>query len=458
MAETRSDFLVRATWDQSAYSPDLDPAAWMQLEIEPALRTQGQKIPADLVLVVDVSSSMNRSDKYPLVRHGLKQLFENLSNEDRLSLVIFSHLSEVILPLSGQTDFVDGLQKIDRSKLLFGKSTQMAPALGLALDQLELDGRKGAVRRVYALSDGELHDFEACQNLAPQLAQAGVEFHIYGFGNGFNVEQIATLSRCVPGGTCKPLVDTEKVVATFRSLGNRAANIAARNLQITVRFAHDVVAGDAFRFRPHAAWLGAITEGSTSDLVHSVEIGRSYSYLLEMRLPPQPIGPQKIASVTLTYETGGAEHMQREVVNVHRDSGGRVNSEVRRACDLCLGKREQDPASKLAAARARLELAREEHRDTGLIAALERQIERLLAEQRGQPEDADTVRMLFLGEFQGQLDRQYLEADSCTEMNFESPAQQSHAPPARLTAKDETATDAARKILEKYTRRGQQRE
>lgn len=420
------DFVIRTAWDQSAYAGDSDPAAWLLIELEPRATTRQAKVPADLVLVLDVSGSMRPANKYPLVRQGLLEFTGNLAPEDRIGIVIFSEGADTVLSLGdvaalgSRADAL--LQGVEGNALMFGNATRMAPGLAIALDQLDLEGRPDAVRRVYALTDGELHDHKACVALADRFAEAGAELHIYGFGDAFDVEQIATLSRRVPGGTCKPLVNTEQVVATFRYLGNRAANLVARNLQVTVRLAKQILPGDAFRFRPHPAWLGPIRDGVMNRLVPSVEMGRIYSYLLEMRLPPQSGGSQKVASVTLTYDSGNQEGLQRESVTVRRGGQGVPDPQVQRARDLCLGQREHDPRSQLAAAEARLELALAERRDPGLLKALRRQIEALRAAQLSDEELAAQL-LLEPGEVQqrrleiqpSDLDWRYLAADEATD-------------------------------------------
>jgi Ca-activated chloride channel family protein len=379
------DFSITASWDRTSYAAEDDPAACLLVEIAPRAVERDSKIPADLVFVLDVSGSMNRGDKYPLVRQAILELVGSVAPEDRVGFIVFSHEAASVLPLSDGTAVASHgralLAAVEGSPLMFGRSTRMAPGLVLALDQLELDGRAGAVRRVYALTDGEIHDQPVCINLADRFSQSGVELHVYGFGNGFDVEQIATLSRRVRGGTAKPLVNTEQVVATFRHLSKRAASLVARDLRVTVRLAGPVVAGDAFRFRPHPAWLGPIRDGAMNDAVPSVEVGRTYSYVLELRLPPQPEGSHKVASVTLNYDSASGEGLQRESLAVSRGPGGAADPVVLRARDLCVGQREKDPAANLAAVQARLELAREEHRDPGLIAALKRKIKQLLGDE-----------------------------------------------------------------------------
>src|SRR5262249_21745078 len=144
---------------------------------------------ADIVLVVDVSGSMRSANKYPLVRQALLEMAGNLALQDRIGLVIFSDGADAVLPLCAGSIVGSGadavILDVETSPLMFGNATRMAPGLGIALDQLDLDGRGGAVRRVYALTDGELHDHEACVALADRFAESGVELHIYGFGDAF---------------------------------------------------------------------------------------------------------------------------------------------------------------------------------------------------------------------------------------------------------------------------------
>ena len=46
--------------------------------------------PSNLVFLVDVSGSMDRADKLPLVKWGLQRLVEQLGENDRVAIVVYA--------------------------------------------------------------------------------------------------------------------------------------------------------------------------------------------------------------------------------------------------------------------------------------------------------------------------------------------------------------------------------
>ncbi len=96
------------------------------------------KIITNLCLVLDVSGSMNREDKYPLLRQAIPHLIAALSDEDYLTIILFSHSHDTIL--FGQVgrirDRVDKLLlSIDQSGVMFGHHTLLAPGLKVVVQK-----------------------------------------------------------------------------------------------------------------------------------------------------------------------------------------------------------------------------------------------------------------------------------------------------------------------------------
>ena len=383
-ADNQIDIRIQKDWAE--YSCE-DVLSYVLLEVTPSF-TAGSatdaKTPVDIVFVLDVSGSMDNPSKYPLMLEALRTMVRDLAPEDRLSIIIFSTTSEVICGLlDGPTlRETEGklISAMDHSPCKFGGWTNMASAIARAYEVLSTSARPNAVRRVYCLTDGELHDAAACRRMMARARGNVDDVHIYGFGRDFNVEQLVELVADAPGGTVKPLVETQAVVWTFHHLAKTASNVVARNLRLDVSFVDDVICGDLFEYRPREVHLGPIADVGPI-YIGSAERGRSYSFVFEVRLP-EVHGPSlsKIGTVTLEYLVGANLKPMRLSAAIELDRS-RVtkweNGRVATVRDLVLGLRETDQKAQLARCEARLALYRAENRDPALLAALERELQQL---------------------------------------------------------------------------------
>jgi len=77
-----------------------------------------------LYMVLDVSGSMNTPEKYPLLRQAIPQLIQSLSDDDFLTIVLFSKGYDLILsePIRAiRSKIKNILERIDHSGVMFGR-------------------------------------------------------------------------------------------------------------------------------------------------------------------------------------------------------------------------------------------------------------------------------------------------------------------------------------------------
>lgn len=369
--------------DFASYAWSDDSLAYVLVEMTPNFPpAEGQVIraPVDIVLVLDVSNSMDRPDKYPLLREAVCTLIDALVSEDHVAIILFSASSSVLWPLSPSTSLkqqrAELLAKMDRSPVMFGPRTFLAPGLMSAYEQFESRGRSSTIRRVFCLTDGELHDADRCSDFLKALQAQQTEIHMYGFGSEFDAEQLTQLIGKIPGSFVKPLVDTRDVNETFELLAFRAADAVARNLSIKFDLAQGTVPGDIFQFRPQENWLGSI-EKSKQRNIGSVERSRIYSWLLELRLPSSEgaettqVGTMRVQCF---FEPDGLYLQEIALVVSRSPKPGELSSRVVLVKDLLIGLREDDNLSQIRRTEASLVLCRAENRDPALISALEHQL------------------------------------------------------------------------------------
>jgi Ca-activated chloride channel family protein len=119
---------------------------------------QPRKSPRHLVVLVDVSRSMQASGRLENVQHGLRQLVRRLARHDRLSLVSFSEHAEVLIEDAGAQHAESLYQAIDALQIRGGTNIAVGLQAGdrVAADWAWIDGRD---QRVLLVTDG-LHELD----------------------------------------------------------------------------------------------------------------------------------------------------------------------------------------------------------------------------------------------------------------------------------------------------------
>ncbi len=151
--------------------------------------------PANLVFLLDVSGSMNSADKLPLVKTALSKLAGELSQKDRVSVVVYAGAAGLVLEPTNDTRKIrDALNRLEA-----GGSTAGGAGLKLAY-QIARDNRiEGGVNRVILATDGDFNvgvtDNKALIEMIEKERDSGITLTTLGFGTGnYNeamMEQVA---------------------------------------------------------------------------------------------------------------------------------------------------------------------------------------------------------------------------------------------------------------------------
>lgn len=155
---------------------------------------------SNLVFLLDVSGSMQDANKLPLVRESMKMLVRELSENDRVAIVVYAGASGLVLDSTtgDQKDMI--IAAIDR--LQAGGSTNGAGGLQQAYDVAMQHFVKGGTNRVILATDGDFNvgitDRSQLVSLIEDKAKSGVFLTTIGFGMG-NLKD-ATLEQLADKG------------------------------------------------------------------------------------------------------------------------------------------------------------------------------------------------------------------------------------------------------------------
>lgn len=170
---------------------ELAPTPWnpnthlLQIGIQ-GWKPQGRRPPSNLVFLVDVSGSMQDTDKLPLVKSSLKLLAGQLGADDRISLVVYAGSTGVVLEPTPGNDLAAIQSALDR--LEAGGSTNGGAGIALAYAMAEQAFIRNGNNRVLLATDGDFNvgtvDFDALVDLVEDKRRSGVALTTLGFGTG----------------------------------------------------------------------------------------------------------------------------------------------------------------------------------------------------------------------------------------------------------------------------------
>lgn len=151
---------------------------------------QGKEVPLDdippsnLVFLIDVSGSMNSTNKLPLLKSAFKLLVNQLRDVDKISIVTYAGAAGLALePTSDKNKILEALNNLNA-----GGSTAGGQGIKLAYKIAEENFIKKGNNRVILATDGDFNvgasSDQAMEDLIVEKRESGVFLTCLGFGTG----------------------------------------------------------------------------------------------------------------------------------------------------------------------------------------------------------------------------------------------------------------------------------
>jgi Ca-activated chloride channel family protein len=142
--------------------------------------------PANLVFLIDVSGSMQDSNKLPLLKSAFKLLVNQLRPQDRVAIAVYASAEGLALPSTGGSDKKTILEILD--KLEAGGCTAGAAGIQLAYRTAKENFIKNGNNRVILATDGDFNvgvsSTSELIRMIEQKREEGIYLSVLGFGGG----------------------------------------------------------------------------------------------------------------------------------------------------------------------------------------------------------------------------------------------------------------------------------
>jgi len=160
---------------------------------------KGYEIPSDnapganLVMLIDVSGSMQSPDKLPLAVQSMELLLSSLKPTDTVGIVVYAGAAGTVL----EPTLVKDKQKIIAAlrDLRSGGSTAGAEGIERAYQLAEAHFRKGGVNRILLATDGDFNvgidGTEELKGFVERKREKGIFLSVLGFGQGNYRDELA---------------------------------------------------------------------------------------------------------------------------------------------------------------------------------------------------------------------------------------------------------------------------
>ncbi len=173
-------------------NPELVECPWNPQHHLLKIGLQGKEIPTEnlpasnLVFLIDVSGSMDYSNKLPLLKKAFRMLTDQLRPQDRVAMVVYAGAAGVVLESTPGNEKAQIKEALDR--LQAGGSTAGGAGIQLAYDIAKKNFQEGGNNRIILATDGDFNIGEssnaAMERMIEKKRQEGIFLTVLGFGMG----------------------------------------------------------------------------------------------------------------------------------------------------------------------------------------------------------------------------------------------------------------------------------
>lgn len=280
---------------------------YLLLEIEPRKEVQPPRMPLNLGLVIDRSTSMN-GNRLNSVKAAAHRIIDDLQDDDILSIVAFSDRAEVLLP--GQVMKERARAHALVSSVWAGGGTEILQGLKAGLEQVRRFRRSDRISYLILLTDGRTYgDEEDCIAEARRAGLERIGISALGIGEDWNDLFLDRLVQQA-GGVSIYVSHVQQIRQVLDEQVRKIGRLIAHDLSLTLRFSEHVWLETAFRVAPEFGYL-AVEDGTCK--LGSLFQGEKLAVLCELVVGQAEPGMHRLLQWELTAEVLGPPARQERV-------------------------------------------------------------------------------------------------------------------------------------------------
>lgn len=224
---------------------------WNKNNLLVKIGLKGKDIPkenipsSNLVFLLDVSGSMNAQDKLPLLQSAIKMLANQLTEKDKISIVVYAGASGVVLDSVSGDDKIKIMDAID--SLNAGGSTNGGEGINLAYKIAKQNFIENGNNRIILATDGDFNvgisSNGELTRLIEEKRNEGIFLTVLGFGTG-NIKDTTMETLADKGNGNYAYIDSilEAKKVLVEEMGSTLFTIA-KDVKIQVEFNPNIIEG-----------------------------------------------------------------------------------------------------------------------------------------------------------------------------------------------------------------------
>jgi len=199
---------------------------------------RGDRPASNLVFLLDVSGSMGEPNKLPLVKESMRMLVNQLTENDKVAIVVYASDARVILPPVSGDQKSRIMSAID--SLQAGGSTNGGSGIQLAYQAAQDGFIRGGINRIILATDGDFNvgitNRGDLTRLIEDKAKSGISLTALGFGMG-NYKDATLESLADKGNGNYAYIDTpDEARKVFVEKLNATLVTIAKDVKIQIEF------------------------------------------------------------------------------------------------------------------------------------------------------------------------------------------------------------------------------
>lgn len=319
-----------------------------------------EKLPvSNLVFLIDVSGSMYGPHRLGLVQSSLKLLVNNLRDEDRVAIVVYSGSAGEKLPSTSGSDKQKIREAID--ELTAGGSTAGGEGIKLAYKIARQNFVKGGNNRIILCTDGDFNvgvsTNEGLEKLIEQKRRSGIFLTVLGYGMGnYKDNKMQTLAE-KGNGNHAYIDNLQEANRVLVNEFGATMHTVAKDVKLQVEFNPSQV--QAYRligyesrllknedFNNDAKDAGEMGAGHTVTAfyeivpagVNSEFVGKVDELKYQKRTKPviQPVGSKELLTVKLRYKAPDGDVSKKIEYPLADNKSNKISSDFRFASAVAM--------------------------------------------------------------------------------------------------------------------------